>query len=285
MSKKDLSRSIIEGGRISHNKWERRNSSRVERVNERAFLKKIVHDPELVDRTVHEKRQKVRKEFGDKLSPIYRWLDSRIGRPWDEVYSEIKSKFDVRTIAGQHVIYDHLLASVDRGETYSRFGSYYGYYVDPEGVLRYEVPSWRRHRRTGTPPGKRKWPLQTIYKWANDRTVIVSGSEVFWGNPIGKVWRECSDQYCVRKHVASHKKVKVRVDPFKYIPASKLNYDDPTQFKVATVEIRTCAGAKAYSQGKKLTAEERKFWDSILEDRQKDLIYETYAQHRARMGR
>lgn len=281
MSKKNLSRSIIEGGRNSYNKWERRNSSSVERVNERALLKKVVSDPDLDAGAVHAKRRKVYKGFDDKLSPIYRWLDSRIGKPWDEVYSEIKSKFDVRTTAGRHIVYDHLLGSVSLGEDYDGFRSY-GYFVDDAGVLRYEVPPWRRHHR-GTPPGKKKWPLATIYKWANDRKVIVSGSAVFWGNPLNKTWRECSDSNCVRKHTKSHKKAKVRVDPFKYIPASKLNYDDPAQFKIVTVEIRTCAVPGAYSQGKRLTAEERKFWDSILDLHQNDLIYETTAQRAERL--
>lgn len=52
--------------------------------------------------------------FRDKLAPAQRWLASQVGRPWDKVYSELRAQFDSRTIAGAHVVNDHMLGWVRR---------------------------------------------------------------------------------------------------------------------------------------------------------------------------
>ena len=54
------------------------------------------------------------KFFNDRLTPLYRCLRSMVGRPWDAVYSEFRALYDVRTIRGDHLIYDHLLGSLNR---------------------------------------------------------------------------------------------------------------------------------------------------------------------------
>jgi hypothetical protein len=33
---------------------------------------------------------KVRKDFGENLRPLKQYLYSKVGQPWDEVYSELK---------------------------------------------------------------------------------------------------------------------------------------------------------------------------------------------------
>jgi len=42
--------------------------------------------------------------FNDNLEPLERFLRSQVGRPWSEVYAELKSCLDSSTVTGQHVI-------------------------------------------------------------------------------------------------------------------------------------------------------------------------------------
>lgn len=51
--------------------------------------------------------------FSDNLSPLYRWLCSRIGQPWDWVYSELCYQLDTSTLSGQHIL-THVWGFVER---------------------------------------------------------------------------------------------------------------------------------------------------------------------------
>lgn len=55
----------------------------------------------------------IRKEFTDVLSPLYRWLDKQVGRPWSKVYSEICANLDKRKVTHVHVL-DHLFQRIER---------------------------------------------------------------------------------------------------------------------------------------------------------------------------
>ena len=48
-----------------------------------------------------------RKEFGENLNPLWRYLQKQVGRNWDKVYSEICGKMDRRSAVGGH-IFEHL---------------------------------------------------------------------------------------------------------------------------------------------------------------------------------
>lgn len=193
VSKKNLAKTAIEGGRRRGNKWDRRNSHTEERNAAREYCKQAIHDPESVDdRSLIEKKSKVYKEFTDKLNPMYRWLRSQIGRPWSEVRSEVAQKFDSRTTAGRHILFDHLLRSVETDSTPPRW--YYSwrnlpedpntthykneFYVDADGLLqekRYVPRKTYRPRNVNT-----KW----IANWLNGRVIIKTGNKVYWCVPI-----------------------------------------------------------------------------------------------------
>lgn len=100
------------------------------------------------------------KSFGEHLTPLWRFLRSNLGRPWDKVYSEIRSQLDGRSVTGQHVL-DHLrwevetdVFLVDGKPMWQAWGGprpVAGFYVHPKtGTLR-EAPgrrfSWRREPR------------------------------------------------------------------------------------------------------------------------------------------
>lgn len=186
MSTKNLSRTIIEGGRVRSNKWERRHSSRAERAKVREYLANVAKDPEFAEDETEPKRIKVYKEFDDKLGPIYRWLRSQIGRKWDEVKSEIFQTFDTRNLAGQHIVFDHMLSSVQEVEN-PRYSyrevpgepesSYYynDFYVDDEGMLRQKKYIPRRSRWHN--PGVH---TKVITDWLNGRIVGKVGNKMYW---------------------------------------------------------------------------------------------------------
>lgn len=91
------------------------------------------------------------KYLSDHLGPLRRLLRSKVGQPWNDVYSELCKRLDPSTMAGQHVI-GHLWDYVERhveiidGKLYSKRyrwnrtdldGSYRDrFYIHPEtGIL------------------------------------------------------------------------------------------------------------------------------------------------------
>lgn len=192
MATKNLARTAIEGGRVGRNKWERRYSHTTERTSTREFCDKLKHDPDAADDDGFfiKKKDRVHKEFNDKLGPMYRWLGQQVGKPWDEVRSEVTKTFDTRTTAGRHIVNDHLLQSVEvtpnpRMDFYRRTGndntSYYkfDFYVNDEGILcqRKYIP--RRSRREKIPA----WNTNQLANWLGGRIVGKVGTKYFWYFP------------------------------------------------------------------------------------------------------
>lgn len=72
--------------------------------------------------------------FSDHLSPLYGWLRSRVGQPWDRVYSQLCQKLDNRTLSGRH-IFSHVWNYVER----------YAIIIDgvPYARDRQMLPLWR----------------------------------------------------------------------------------------------------------------------------------------------
>src|SRR5947209_1367806 len=53
------------------------------------------------------------KSFTDVLGPLYRYLHSNLGRPWNKIYSEMCASLDKRKVTGRH-IFQHLEQMVER---------------------------------------------------------------------------------------------------------------------------------------------------------------------------
>lgn len=91
------------------------------------------------------------KYLSDHLGPLHRLLRSKVGKPWDEVYSELRRRLDFNTVTGLHVlshVWDFVYKDVEiiEGEVYVKpgtwhFGGGFGgkrdrFYVHPEtGIL------------------------------------------------------------------------------------------------------------------------------------------------------
>ena len=99
------------------------------------------------------------KSFNEPLKPLWRFLRSNLGRPWDKVYAEIRSRVDGRGVLGNHVL-DHLHWEVDvncyqEGREILAAGVFGwirpvdGFYVHPKSGLLLEAPRrrWRRQKR------------------------------------------------------------------------------------------------------------------------------------------
>jgi hypothetical protein len=171
MATKDLSRTVIEGGRARFNSWERRHSHRLVRARERIALS----DGGDWDNVVIARRTPVRRAFADKLSAAERYLAAQVGRPWSKVSSELFARFDTRTTAGRHILFDHLLREVKVGEQRGWPGSF-DFEVDRHGLLRRVVRPPRQQRVWHYP--RREW-----LEWLAARRIGRRGGVLFWFVP------------------------------------------------------------------------------------------------------
>ncbi len=189
MSRKNLSRTVIEGGRYYSNARDRGQSSRDERATTREWLERVRVDHEVAEGSAPERRRKVYKQFRDKLGPAKRWLAAQVGRPWDKVYAELCATFDTRTIAGAHVVHSHMLDWVWRGDRSRVFWRDHWFVVDRHGILRegrYYRASVRKARKV-------------FEAFAQGRHAVLTYRGWWWYRcePDGD-W--CSDRNCKRTH-------------------------------------------------------------------------------------
>lgn len=175
MTTKNLARTVIEGGRDRYNKFRRRNSNAAERIRAHAHEQALLRATECVD-DPFEPRQPVGRAFHDKLSPARRWLSSQVGRSWDKVRGELFARFDARTTAGRHVLFDHLLREVCDGRD-ALHTPYADYFVSAHGLLlRRDRGRYReRNRRAPLPE-----PEQLLQAWLGGRRVAVHGERFYW---------------------------------------------------------------------------------------------------------
>ncbi len=176
MATKNLSRTVIEGGRYHGNTFDRRASHGPERGGVRQALRAI-RDGDDADGVVLPKKRKVQRHFHDKLAAAERWLRAQIGRPWNKVRAELFACFDTRTTAGRHIVFDHMLpwVRVDRAVD-SWSWRYHILEVGRGGILRLarERPRQRREHY---------WPRAEWLAWLAGRKVAIRGEALFWLEP------------------------------------------------------------------------------------------------------
>ena len=191
MATKNLSRTPIEGGRTGRNKHDRRYSNREERVATRGALAKVRATGDGDDLPII-KRNKVMKEFADKLSVVYRFLDANVGKYWPKVYSELRKKFDSRTTAGRHILFDHMLCGIkgagQQEQMYEH--SFAEYYINEASLLMKSKKARRGGKQVGKlePKPKQLKPisLNKIAKWLGGMGVVKQGEVLYWGVPAGR---------------------------------------------------------------------------------------------------
>lgn len=289
MSKKNLARTVIEGGRYTGNKWDRRNSHAEFRARDKNYIKEVTADPENWYDYDSEPTEPVYKGFRDKLGPMFRWLHSQVGRPWDEVRSEVTETFDTRTTAGRHIVYDHLLSNVEVTPDlhYGRYyrgpddytTSYYknDFYVDETGLLQ------RKRYITR----KKKVPYfntNQIANWLSGRIVGYAGKRLFWFVPVDKTkkWGGRARQWKTQWGYLSHPYSYYYNGPtFLYLhnePIFKKDSDgnfilDERGCKIVTDFHTTWrSGTPQFRQDRRLNDKELAFWNTIPQDYQTKVL-------------
>ena len=174
MARKDLSRTVIEGGRYWGNSYQRRASHGAERARTRAWMDAVRADTETAEERVPRPRPRVRKNFRDKLGPARRWLERQVGRPWNAVFSELCATFDTRTVAGRHVVYGHLLPWVHRAARTDAFWEERDFVVDAYGILRRGKWYGRSFHRL----------RQKTRAWTLGRRAALTHRGWWWGRPV-----------------------------------------------------------------------------------------------------
>ncbi len=141
MATKNLARTVIEGGRNYYCSDARRRSHGVARAHSHQLQHALCRgaDPE---GAVFGDRKPVFRSFYDKLGPARRFLRSQVGRPWNKVRSELFKRFDTRTTAGRHILFDHLLKEVESPPRH--FGRRRRLWISAHGILRYTEAPGRR---------------------------------------------------------------------------------------------------------------------------------------------
>ena len=171
MSTKNLARTVIEGGRTGYSRQARRHSHTTARARSACVTRQLGAriDP---DSAVFLPRPQVWKDFDDKLGPARRWLRSQAGRPWNKVRSELFARFDTRTTAGRHIVFDHLLKEVIP----SGFRSWLPeLWISAHGILRYEARARPRRRRQ-----RLQEPEPVVRAWLAGRRVVERGARLYW---------------------------------------------------------------------------------------------------------
>ena len=286
MSTKNLARTIIEGGRHKGNKWDRRNSHAEFRARDRNYIKEVTLDPDNYEDYDSEPIQHVYKGFDDKLGPIYRWLNRQVGRRWDEVRSDISKTFDIRTTAGRHIVFDHMLQSVEITPRVRYRWSYApedpttsysdnDFYVDDEGILQKKRYLGRRRYREKVPP----FDTNRIANWLNGRIVGQVGNKFFWFVPVVKskkgtqVYRGYSQIWATQWHNGSYyadpgpEFLSLRYETiYKKDSLGRAVLDEAGKpIVLETVSKWVRASIPNLRQDRKLDAKDLQFWESLPE--------------------
>lgn len=129
--------------------------------------RKANKDPESLPQKESMRREHIKnwsgKEFSDYLTPLYRFFEKNVNRPWNKVYSEICENADTRSIDGWHLrehVHMALEENVQLGEdgkiyslnySYRPYELYNGsFYVHPaDGLL-------KKYKRKDKKQGKKK---------------------------------------------------------------------------------------------------------------------------------
>jgi hypothetical protein len=168
--------------------WERKDLNRQERARVSAYCRRVATDREDWDEAASPSPRHPEWMFpGENLNAVYRWVDSHCGQPWADVYSKLCSSWPKRTLAGYHIIEDHIKHEVQT-HPIARYWSeplWAGrWFVKEDGILRRNDDygsRWKsknRKRKAAYPEGK-KWTQDKVAEWLGGKWV----KEDYFGNP------------------------------------------------------------------------------------------------------
>lgn len=111
--RKDMPKLLCEDGRRNGGP----GAKKYKRRQRRRLKRQLQKDPESAPKRGSMSGQRVAgwnfKELNETLNPLARFLESRVGRPWDEVYSEIRAGLNLNSAVQLHIM-QHLWQYVNR---------------------------------------------------------------------------------------------------------------------------------------------------------------------------
>lgn len=143
---KYLNKRVTEAGRsryIIKGHRRHKNTADLESLPERESMRSSFIVPGKYTSSIKERQR-------DKLNPFYRFLDSRVGHPWDKVYSELCEMLK-NDLQKYHLLIQHLSYHLEENPVYGKNGIIYhsqafryihaqlkdrSLYVDKQGILR-----------------------------------------------------------------------------------------------------------------------------------------------------
>lgn len=139
-----------------------------------------------------------RKDFGENLQPLWRFIDRSVGRPWDAVYKDISKNTDKRSTVGAHT-FQHLWGFVERHPIMvdgiphapptrwqaqpivyrGKFGFSKQFWVGKDGIL-----------RRGLKPQKSKYDLKQEEEALECKQSLIQVDQFNWlsRHPDTKIW-------------------------------------------------------------------------------------------------
>jgi hypothetical protein len=254
MATRNIARTAIEGGRSKHNKHERWQSNRNERRAVSMALRLVTHDPEAEEGLALPVREPVMKDFADKLKPAYRWLGKRAeGMTPNQIRSLLLNTFNTRTLAGRHLVLDHLMPQRYYNDSTrwsaSIYLGYATYAFDADDILRHipkhGVPKAAKKLRIRA----RQW-LKTLRE--TDRIGKYDGGYAIF-TPLDYLCEvECTNPLCTESRTPVYVEATKRVVYMTIAhPKRRLNGSlDPVPFHTV----------RAYKLERKLSENEARFW-------------------------
>lgn len=131
---------------------------------------------------------KMSKSLNENLSPLRRFLRSRVGQPWDKVYSEISEHIRASNPVQQHVRdhldgYVHFNVVMKNGRWEEAIGRWFrglrqgDLFVDPHGVLRAIKHTKTKQQRE---PGWRPYVISSLTERTSHRRHVKSYKTTYY---------------------------------------------------------------------------------------------------------
>ena len=140
--RRDMSKVVTERPRYGHANPSKKTALRIRRFE---LEDEFDHLPKRISSSRHSQHGWAAKEFSDRIGPLRRFLRSRIGRHWDQVYSEMSQSLDKRSLTGRH-IWAHVWIEVARNCTIGSDGKVY---PNPKYGRHFPVRGLYIHPKTG----------------------------------------------------------------------------------------------------------------------------------------
>jgi hypothetical protein len=184
-----MSRTYRDGG--LDGKWakfERKYSSRRQRMLEREYCQKSKINDDTDSFDVEQRPSLWGKGWTGYWRPMRRWLESHIGEPWNQVYSELIAKLKRYTSTNDELSIRHYVTNFVEITPDPRFGNEkyswfkWAFYVDDFGNLQKKPTIRNRAYYTYNS----KFDTSKLVNWLNGRIVGYQGNQLYWFVPVCK---------------------------------------------------------------------------------------------------